>query len=71
MMIHTGETLNKCVICGNFCQQSDPNKHMSIHTACTGEKPYKCDICSKGFNEHRILTKHMSYTCQKRLKWFL
>ena len=39
-----------------FAQSSSVTTHMRIHS---GERPYKCHVCSRGFADSSTLTKHL------------
>jgi KRAB domain-containing zinc finger protein len=41
--------MNVMYVVKGFNQNSHLQKHIRIHT---GDKPYKCDICGKGFNHN-------------------
>ena len=44
----------------------DLSRHKPIHT---GAKPFKCDLCEKGFTESGKLIKHkQSHTGEKPIK---
>ena len=45
-----------CAICGRrFLWRSDCRKHERVHT---GEKPYKCDTCGRGFTQSQHMQAH-------------
>lgn len=55
--------LKSCDYCRKcFYSQSDLKKHVRIHT---GEKPYICPNCGKGFNQRSNLNTHMA-RCKKQ-----
>jgi KRAB domain-containing zinc finger protein len=37
-------------------QNGNLQRHIGIHT---GDQPYKCDVCGKGFSVNCYLQKHM------------
>uniref|UniRef100_A0A3Q4MW84 C2H2-type domain-containing protein n=1 Tax=Neolamprologus brichardi TaxID=32507 RepID=A0A3Q4MW84_NEOBR len=64
----------KCNVCGKvFKPFSDPlafKRHMAVHS---GEKPYSCKTCGKGFTKNSTLLGHMRvhtgeklYSCETR-----
>ena len=38
---------------------SEPISLKKLLFGCTGEKPSKCEVCQKGFNQSKDLTIHM------------
>ncbi len=51
-----------CSQCGKLLNIQSLRNHLMLHT---GEKPYKCYICTKAFIQKSNLKKHLLY-CQKR-----
>lgn len=60
MIIHDPEKKFECPICHiKFNQSRDLKNHeMTIHT---GERPYICKTCGKGFVHKHYLAEHMDY----------
>ncbi len=58
-LIHTGERPFKCIVpeCDkHFRSTSEVKRHVLIHHS--SERPYKCDICGKGFIKMCFLKAH-------------
>lgn len=50
------ERVHACDLCGKrFLRQNALQWHMNTHT---GEKPYKCNFCSRAFTEPKSLQRH-------------
>ncbi|KAA0193399.1 hypothetical protein HAZT_HAZT003197 [Hyalella azteca] len=63
----------KCHICEtDFWITGRYNRHMQKHrrefhgNARSGNKPYKCQSCSKGFKQRRFLVRHIADGCQRK-----
>ena len=52
---HTGEGLVLCTICGMQMKKDKLKVHMFQHT---GEKPFKCEVCSRRFTSKMSLYLH-------------
>ena len=49
------------------CQNGRLQNHIKAHT---GDKPYKCDVCGKGFSENGSLQNHnKTHTGDKQYKY--
>uniref|UniRef100_A0A182Y9L7 Uncharacterized protein n=1 Tax=Anopheles stephensi TaxID=30069 RepID=A0A182Y9L7_ANOST len=56
MMVASYFTIFVCYIAFRFVSPYHVKRHMLTHT---GEKPYKCTYCERGFAQSNVLVKHM------------
>lgn len=47
MLIHSGEKLHECSLCGKLSAQN----HLNGQKTCAGEKPEECDSYRKAFSD--------------------
>ncbi len=47
-------------VCGKHGKRFIEQGNLVIHKRTpTGEKPYKCDVCSNGYTQQHVLKRHM------------
>jgi uncharacterized C2H2 Zn-finger protein len=52
-----------CTVCGKLFKDSWALKrHSPVHT---GEKPYRCDYCNRGFTQQVDRRRHMRLVCKQ------
>nr|CAI5852061.1 unnamed protein product [Callosobruchus analis] len=71
MLTHTREKTYKCAhsYCDKqFHQKSGLNNHILTHT---GERPFKCTVCSKAFIQSNHLKEHFEHTVVRSLLYVL
>ncbi|XP_059139809.1 zinc finger protein 544-like [Physella acuta] len=56
---HSAEKLIECDTLKRFCFEKDYNQHKSNHAGVhTGERPFKCEFCSRGFTRRYDMIQH-------------
>ena len=61
--------IHKCPICSKITVSE---KQLTIHMRShTGEKPFKCSFCGKGFSQRGSLNRHEKIHCSTEEKLFV
>ena len=68
--VHGMENLFKCASCQKeFSQSGELLRHKcgeSSSGSGSADKPYKCDVCGKGYKKSSTLQRHQNSHCQEK-----